>query len=127
MSVRTAIAPEISADEFHSLEEKVYKTIELLKSAREAKSAAERDAARVREQLELREGGVLVNELDNGAASKAGIRKGDVIVMFNGVRVKDTKQFGDLVDKAREGAVVPVLVQRSGGPTFLAIKIPDKG
>ena len=55
MSAKAMLAPEISADEFHSLEEKVYKTIELLKSAREAKSAAERDAARVREQLELRE------------------------------------------------------------------------
>ena len=55
MPSNAALAPEISADEFHSLEEKVYKTIELLKSARDAKSAAERDAARVREQLELRE------------------------------------------------------------------------
>lgn len=45
----------ISADDFHALEEKIYKTIELLKSAREAKAIAERDAARVREQLEERE------------------------------------------------------------------------
>jgi hypothetical protein len=45
----------ISADDFHALEEKIYKTIELLKSAREAKAVAERDAARVREQLEERE------------------------------------------------------------------------
>ena len=57
MSVKAVaeVAPEISADEFHSLEEKIYRTIELLKSAREAKSAAERDAARLREQLEVRE------------------------------------------------------------------------
>ena len=52
-------APEVesnfSDDDFHSLEAKVYKTIELLKSAREGKAAAERDAKRVREQLELRE------------------------------------------------------------------------
>lgn len=48
-------SPEIAPDDFHSLEEKVYRTIELLKSAREAKAAAERDAARLREQLELRE------------------------------------------------------------------------
>jgi chromosome segregation ATPase len=54
MSVN-AVVPEISADEFHSLEEKIYKTIELLKSAREGKSAAERDVTRMREQLELRE------------------------------------------------------------------------
>jgi predicted nucleic acid-binding Zn-ribbon protein len=46
---------EIPSDDFHALEEKVYRTIELYKSAREAKVAAERDAQRVREQLELRE------------------------------------------------------------------------
>jgi chromosome segregation ATPase len=41
--------------EFVSLEEKVYRAIELLKSAREAKAAAERDLGRVREELEARE------------------------------------------------------------------------
>ena len=46
---------EIPSDDFHALEEKVYRTIELYKSAREAKVAAESDAQRVREQLELRE------------------------------------------------------------------------
>ena len=81
----------------------------------------------LRDALDLKEGGVVVSALDSGAASKAGIRKGDVIVMFNGMRVENGKQFGDLVDKAKAGAVVPVLVQREGGPTFLAIKIPDKG
>jgi len=45
----------VSADEFHALEEKVYKTIELLKSAREGKAIAERDVTRLREQLEDRE------------------------------------------------------------------------
>ena len=81
----------------------------------------------LRAELDIGDGGVVVTALDGGAASKAGIRKGDVILMFNGARVKDTKQFGDLVDKAPAGAAVPVLVQREGGPTFLAIKIPDKG
>ena len=45
----------VSVDEFHDLEEKVDKTIELLKSAREAKAIAERDVSRLREQLEERE------------------------------------------------------------------------
>jgi len=45
----------VSSDEFHALEEKVYKTIELLKSAREARAIAERDVIRLREQLEERE------------------------------------------------------------------------
>ncbi len=57
MSVKAVreFSPEVSPDDFHSLEEKIYRTIELLKAAREAKAAAERDAARLREQLELRE------------------------------------------------------------------------
>lgn len=45
----------IAADDFPALEEKIYKAIEMLKSAREAKAAAERDANRLREQLEQRE------------------------------------------------------------------------
>jgi chromosome segregation ATPase len=44
-----------SSEDFPALEEKIYKTIELLKSAREAKAAAERDANWLREQLEQRE------------------------------------------------------------------------
>jgi chromosome segregation ATPase len=46
---------QVSADDFHALEEKVFRTIELLKSARDAKASAERDAARLRQQLEDRE------------------------------------------------------------------------
>jgi len=64
------IATEISDDEFHSLEEKVYKTIELLKTAREGRSAAERDAKRVREQLELRE-----EEIDSLKGEVVALRK----------------------------------------------------
>ena len=45
----------VSSEDFPALEEKIYKTIELLKSAREAKAAAERDANRLRDQLEQRE------------------------------------------------------------------------
>jgi septation ring formation regulator EzrA len=48
-----AIKP--AGEDFPALEEKIYKAIELLKSAREAKAAAERDANRLREQLEQRE------------------------------------------------------------------------
>lgn len=71
MSAKTVeLSPEISADEFHSLEEKVYKTIELLKSAREAKTAAERDVTRLREQLELRE-----EETENLRKEVIGLRK----------------------------------------------------
>jgi septation ring formation regulator EzrA len=42
-------------DDFPALEEKIYKAIELLKSARAGQASAERDANRLREQLEQRE------------------------------------------------------------------------
>ncbi len=44
-----------STADFKSLEEKILRTIELLKSARESKAAAERDVNRLREQLNERE------------------------------------------------------------------------
>src|SRR5579871_5325151 len=60
MSLRTAELEQdrssiAAVQEFPELEEKIYKAIELLKSAREGKAAAERDAGRLREQLETRE------------------------------------------------------------------------
>ncbi|PYX96571.1 MAG: hypothetical protein DMG71_05460 [Acidobacteria bacterium] len=57
MSVKAVeeVSAKVPADDFQALEEKVYRTIELYKSAREAKAAAERDNQRLREQLEERE------------------------------------------------------------------------
>ena len=46
---------QVPADDFQALEEKVYRTIELYKVAREAQAVAERDTLRLREQLEERE------------------------------------------------------------------------
>ncbi len=63
-------ATEVSTDHLHSLEEKIYRTIELLKSAREAKTAAERDVLRLREQLEVRE-----EEIETLRAELVGLRK----------------------------------------------------
>jgi uncharacterized coiled-coil DUF342 family protein len=57
MAVRVdeQVSAQVPADDFHALEEKVYRTIELYKSAREARASAERDVKRLREQLEERE------------------------------------------------------------------------
>jgi chromosome segregation ATPase len=55
MSVKAEAVREVQADDFQALEQKIYRTLEQLKAARDAKGAAERDAARLREQLEERE------------------------------------------------------------------------
>ena len=57
MVVRMAeeVSTQVPSDDFQALEQKVYRTIEMYKAAREARSAAERDTQRLREQLEERE------------------------------------------------------------------------
>ena len=49
------VADKVPADDFQALEEKVYRTIEMYKAARQAQTAAERDTQRLRQQLEERE------------------------------------------------------------------------
>ena len=49
------VSAQVPAEDFEALEEKVYRTIELYKAAKEARATAERDAKRLRDQLEERE------------------------------------------------------------------------
>jgi chromosome segregation ATPase len=63
-------APLESATEFQSLENKVLRTIELLKTAREAQATAERDAARLRDQLNERD-----EEIDTMRSELIALRK----------------------------------------------------
>jgi serine protease Do len=79
-----------------------------------------------RTELEIGNG-VLVNRVVNGAASKAGIRKGDVILSIDNKPVKSAKQFQSMVKGLSAGKSVAVLLQRNGSPTFLAIKAPQDG
>jgi chromosome segregation ATPase len=67
-AVETANVP--STADFQSLEQKVLRTIELLKAAREGKATAERDSARLREQLTERE-----EELDQLRHDMVALRK----------------------------------------------------
>src|SRR5260370_24846192 len=57
MSVKTVeeVSAQVPAEDFEALEEKVYRTIDLYKAAKEARATAERDVKRLREQLEERE------------------------------------------------------------------------
>ncbi len=49
------VTEQVPVDQFQALEEKIYRTIDLYKSARKAQASAERDAQRLREQLQERE------------------------------------------------------------------------
>ena len=82
--------------------------------------------AEQRERLEIKDGGVIVQRIQSGPARKAGVRRGDVILMINNIKVKDAKQFATLSEKLPTGKSVPLLVQRRGGPVFLALKVDKK-
>jgi len=57
-------------EDFPALEDRIYKAIEMLKAARAAKAAAERDANRLRAQMEERE-----EELETLRATVVSLRK----------------------------------------------------
>ncbi|MBL1432791.1 MAG: DegQ family serine endoprotease [Gammaproteobacteria bacterium] len=79
-----------------------------------------------RKQAEVGKHGIVANEVSRGPAARAGVRKGDIILKIDQMDVKSAKQFSDLVDAIPDGKSVPLLVQRSGGPMFLALKVEDK-
>jgi serine protease Do len=78
-----------------------------------------------RDKLNLTSG-VLVIDVDNkGPATSAGIRKGDVISMIDNHSINTVEEFNEVVDGLEDQKSVAILIQRSRGPVFLAIK-PDK-
>ncbi|MBL4852107.1 MAG: DegQ family serine endoprotease [Gammaproteobacteria bacterium] len=79
-----------------------------------------------RKQAEVGKQGIITSEISRGSAARAGIRKGDIILKIDQIDVKSAKQFRNLVDALPEGKSVPLLVQRNGGPLFLALKVEDR-
>jgi len=69
--------------------------------------------------------GVIINDVQEGAAKLAGITKGDVILMVDGKNLKDVAHFKVLVKSLKAGRSVAVLVHRKRGPSFVALKVPE--
>jgi serine protease Do len=80
--------------------------------------------AEQREQAGIAKGGVVVEDVNPGPADQVGIRAGDVILMLDNHAVSDAKQFKGIVEGLTPGRSVAMLVQRSGGRMFYALKIP---
>ncbi len=65
-------------------------------------------------------GGVVVEDVA-GAAERAGVRPGDVIVAVNTTPVKDVEQLKDLV--AKSGKTVALLIQRENVQIFIPVAL----
>ena len=76
--------------------------------------------------MQIEDQGVLVERIGEGPAQKAGIRRGDVILLLNNTKIKSAAHFNELVKELPKGRSIPILVQRRGGPVFLALKIDDE-
>jgi serine protease Do len=72
-------------------------------------------------------GGVMIEDVDeNSPAARAGFRDGDVIVEFDGERVRSARHFARLVQETAEGRSVKATVVREGSRQTLDVS-PEHG
>lgn len=70
-------------------------------------------------------GGARIDEIDSdGAAAKAGLQQGDVVVELDGERVRSARQFSRLVQETPDGRTVKVAILRGGQKQTLDVT-PD--
>src|SRR4051812_20562105 len=74
-----------------------------------------------RKELKV-EGGVLVGEVQ-GAAARAGIRRGDVILAVNNQDVKSVEHFRELMGQIEKGRIVALLVRRGGNSIYIPFRV----
>ena len=74
-----------------------------------------------RKELKV-EGGVLVGEVQ-GAAARAGIRRGDVILGVNNQDVKSVEHFRELMTQVEKGRIVALLVRRGGNSLYIPFRV----
>jgi serine protease Do len=74
-----------------------------------------------RKELKL-EGGVLV-ENAQGAAARAGIRAGDIILAVNNQDVKSVEQFKELLGQFEKGRIVAFLVRRGANSIYIPFRV----
>jgi serine protease Do len=66
------------------------------------------------------DGGVIISGVESDAAYRAGLRRGDIILMINNEKIEDLKSFEKAVESIPEGKAVALRVMRDGVTRFLA-------
>lgn len=73
-----------------------------------------------RRELKLKRG-VRV-DVAEGAAARAGLREGDVILSVDNIEIGNAKQFGAVVGKLEKAKVIPMLIRRENTVNFVLLK-----
>lgn len=68
--------------------------------------------------------GVFVAEVKQGAGRLAGLMAGDVIVMINNHKIYSVEDYERIIQAARPGKNLAVLVQREDGALFIPLRLP---
>ena len=75
--------------------------------------------------LKSREGALVGAVSSGGAADKAGIEPGDVIVGFNGKPVKNSNELVSMVTATKPGSTVPLRVMRDGKEQTINVTVDE--
>jgi serine protease Do len=82
-------------------------------------TAAQKKEAKVK-------GGVRVESVSDGAAQRAGVREGDIIVAIGNTEINSVKEFESVVAKMDKSKAIPVLLRRGELASYLLIR-PARG
>ena len=75
--------------------------------------------------LENRNGAVVLNVAPDGAAERAGVEPGDVIVAYNGTPVSDSNDLVGMVTATRPGTTVPLSIVRNREEQTISITVEE--
>ena len=78
-----------------------------------------------KKELDIYDHGILVEQISVGPAQKSGIRRGDIILLLDNIKIKDLAHFNELVKELPKERSISILIQRRDGPVFLALKLDE--
>jgi serine protease Do len=78
-----------------------------------------------RQRAQIVAGGAYVQEVNEGAGRDSGLLPGDILLTVGGDEVDGPERFAEVAGRLTPGRSVPMLVQRRGQPTFLALEVPE--
>ena len=76
--------------------------------------------------LKSTEGSLVADVTPDGPADKAGIKRGDVIVEFNGKKVEDSVELRNLVAQVSPGTTVEVVLNRDGKEMRINVRLGER-